>query len=206
MHAFKRANVCRRLLHRQQGWIQLNYVLNNNFCQTRAADMEGDTEENCLYLELDDNKHILVMGVFHHCYTATLVVQNAINTLKPDTVFLELCPWRGLKLEKIQHAYCKAYHYSPRDVEAAAIFTATKLNSNIIYGDVPEQVIKAELRKHDENIFNILASSQISMNEFEFYNHETSDIFIHSDNNNGKQYILNQDGIKCYLESRGGVR
>lgn len=152
------------------------------------------------------------MGVFHHCYAAALTVQNAINTLKPDTVFLELCPWRGLKLEKMQSAYCKAYHYSPRDVESAAIFSANKLGAKLIYGDVPEAVMKAELKQHDERLFDILSPNQISMNELEFHRHLNGDgedgedeVFIGVDSN-GKQYILDEDGKRCPLESREGIR
>lgn len=211
MKAFQRSrnNALNCFMHKAQ------YVVSSHRFSTTANDNDSDEDDNCLWLEVDDNKHILVMGIFHHNYSSTLTVQNAINTLKPDTLFLELCPWRGMKLQKIQGDYCKAYHYSPRDVEAAAIFSASKLeNCKIIFGDVPEPVIKSELRKYDENVFKILSSQQISMNEFEFYNHENNTVkqednglFIHIDQQNGKQYVLNQDnGDKCYLDSREGIR
>eukprot|EP01084_Bolivina_argentea_P264696 448476_1 len=190
MHAIKRANIsC--LMHK----IKFNYVSKNRFCQMHR---EEEDEEHCLHLEVGDNKHILVMGVFHHNYSQALNVQNAINTLQPDAVFLELCPWRGYKLEKIQNEYSKAYHYSPRDVESSAIFTASKLNAKLIYGDVSEQAIKNEIKKYDENVYEMLSNTQISMNDyFEFYNYDNNkdkdndnNIVIHNDNQNGKQYIL----------------
>eukprot|EP01084_Bolivina_argentea_P091444 164615_1 len=118
----------------------LHYSNKYRFCSNNNFDDHKDdhADDNCLWLQVDDNKHILVMGVFHHKYSSALTVQNAITTLKPDTVFLELCPWRGMQLEKIQKNYCKIYHYSPRDVESSAIFSATQIKANIIYGDVPE--------------------------------------------------------------------
>ena len=203
MQAVKRCN--RSISH--SNLIKFRHYAHCKRSFSETSMMEGaDDDENCLYLQVNEKKHVLVMGIFHHCYASTMIVQNAINTLKPDTVFLELCPWRGLKLEKIQTAYCKAYHYSPRDVESAAIFSANKLNANIIYGDVPEPVIRAELKKYDENMFKQLENTPISMNEFEFYNHDKTDIFVQTDKN-GKQYIIDSEtGEQHDAESRAGVR
>ena len=57
-----------------------------------------------------------------------------------------------------------------------------------------------------------MQSQQISFNEFEFYNHDQNNnkedgLFIHIDQQNGKQYVLNEEnGDKCYVDSREGIR
>ena len=122
----------------------------NNKTEASSGSTMGLSNDKHLWLALGE-KQIFVMGIFHYDYSSLLDVQNTLETFKPDGVFVELCPFRGKKMLSHLENYEKAYYFTPRDVETAAICYADRNNCHLIFGDVPEESLRHRIKQIDPN-------------------------------------------------------
>ena len=99
-----------------------------------------------MWLQFED-KHIFVLGAFHRHQQSIIMAQNVVTSSEPDCVVVELCPWRGKRLEQLLQNY--PHFQTPKDVESAVILAAAQLGIAPEYCDLPEHVLFQLLNQVD---------------------------------------------------------